>query len=205
MEKDEFTYQIDQENRNFFLKAYKNLIKTDNGFELFPVVEEDENGKFRFLSEYDLMDFVNHNCNDCMYARNVGSNFIECEFCSKLLKFNPPTFFKSNCINHCDAYSPIPVMNIIKTEYDMVDFIEKVKNTFLCPEDYEEYFGFKRNWDEATGDILETTREYYERGGKFTKIPDKYPCVVYFSQVDFDVHVVPKKDNHLKWIYIGEQ
>lgn len=203
LKKEEFVRQVNQENKSFFLKAYKNLIKTDDGFELKPVIEEEENGKIRFLSQYDLMDYTNHNCYCCEYFRDLG-RFTECEFCSKLLKFNPPTFFKSNCINHCDAYSPIPVMSIIKTESDMIDFIEKTRNTFNCPEEYEEYFGFKRRWDEATGDISETTREYYNRGGKFTKIPDKYPCVIYFSVMDFNTRIKSPSDDHIQWIYIGE-
>lgn len=203
MKKEKFVHPADYENRNFLLKKYRNLIKTNSGFELAPVVKKDENGKFIFLSEYDFTDSLNHNCYCCEYFRDLG-RFTECEFCSKLLKFKYPAFFRSDCINHCDAYSPIPVMSIIKTESDMIDFIEKARNTFDCPEEYEEYFGFKRNWDEATGDILETTREYYERGGKFTKIPNKYPCVIYFSMMDYNTRIISPSDDHIQWIYIGE-
>ena len=42
------------------------------------------------------------------------------------------------------------------------------------------YFGFTPKVNEDTGEILETIREYYERGGEFTNIPDKYPCMIYF-------------------------
>ena len=203
MEEEKFIHPVDQENRSFFLNSYKNLIKTDNGFELQPVVEEDENGKFRFLGEYDLMDYCNHDCWYCKYFIDRGK-FKECEFCTKLLKFDTPKFFVASCINHCDVYTPIQAMNIIKTESDMIDFIEKVKNVFCCPEDYEDYFGLERNWDEETGDILETTREYYKRGGKFTKIPDKYPCVICFSLIDFCRRSLSSLNNQLQWIYIGE-
>ena len=67
---------------------------------------------------------------------------------------------------------------------------------------YESYFGFERKWNEETGQILETTREYYDRGGKFTNIPDKYPCVIYFGVVDFEA-TMPNKER-LEWTYIGE-
>ena len=50
--------------------------------------------------------------------------------------------------------------------------------------------------------ILETVREYYNRGGNFKGIPDKYPCVVYFGIVDYDGGRM--YDEKLDWIYIGE-
>ena len=53
--------------------------------------------------------------------------------------------------------------------------------------------------NEDTGEILETIREYYERGGEFINIPDKYPCVIYFPFDNVDSY------DKLKWIYIGEE
>ena len=79
----------------------------------------------------------------------------------------------------------------------MVDFIEKTKSFFECPEKYESYFGFERRWDEETGEILETTKEYYDRDGKFNNIPDKFPCVIYFGVVDFDGERIKKKRERL--------
>ena len=70
---------------------------------------------------------------------------------------------------------------------------------FDCPESLEEYFGFTPNVDDNTGEILETIREYYDRGGEFTNVPDKYPCVIYFPIDDIDIR---KK---LEWIYIGKE
>ena len=103
---------------------------------------------------------------------------------------------------NCDAYSPVYPLNIIESENKMIDFVEKAEHFFNCPEAYESYFGFERKWDEETGDILETTREYYDRGGRFTNIPDKYPCVIYFGVVDFEA-VMPNIEK-LDWIYVGE-
>ena len=80
----------------------------------------------------------------------------------------------------------------------MVNFIEMVQQYLGCFEDCEKYFGFSPNVDDDTGEVLETIREYYERGGEFSNIPDKYPCVIYFPIDDIDIH---KK---LEWIYIGE-
>ena len=83
----------------------------------------------------------------------------------------------------------------------MVRFIEKTENFFGCPEDYESYYGFERIWDEeGDGSVLESTREYYDRGGNFTNIPDKYPCAIYFGKIDEDCI----RSDQLKWIYIGE-
>ena len=46
-------------------------------------------------------------------------------------------------------------------------------------------------------------REYYNRSGKFENIPDKYPCVIYFSYVNLmNVHC---DNDDLLWIYIGEE
>ena len=85
-------------------------------------------------------------------------------------------------------------MNIIKSIDEMIEFIEKTANFFGSPEEYEEYYGFERNWNEETGEILETVRDYYNRGGVFTNIPTKYPCVIRF---DWNC------EDDLEWIYIG--
>ena len=71
-------------------------------------------------------------------------------------------------------------MTMIRSKDEMIKFIEQTENFFGCPEDYERFYGLERRWDEETGKIQETTREYYNRGGCFKNIPDKYPCVIYF-------------------------
>ena len=35
----------------------------------------------------------------------------------------------------------------------------------------------------------------------FKNIPEKYPCVIYFGKIDVDCI----RNDHLKWIYSGEQ
>lgn len=84
----------------------------------------------------------------------------------------------------------------------MIGFIEKVQNFFGSTEEFEWYFGLERKWDEETGEVLETVREYCNRGGDFKYIPDKFPCVIYFGVVDFDGR---NRNDKLDWIYIGEQ
>lgn len=121
----------------------------------------------------------------------------------KLAGFSSNRVVLCTHVYNCDAYESISPLNIIFSEDDMIRFIEKTKNFFHCPEDYEHYYGFERNWDEGTGDILETVREYYNRGGKLTYIPDRYPCVIYFGLVD-DEYIYRYSSAHLKWIYIGE-
>lgn len=102
-------------------------------------------------------------------------------------------------VANCDAYESIEYLNIIRDKSEIINFIEMVQRYFDCPEYCEEYFGFSPNVDNNTGEVLETIREYYERGGEFSNIPDKYPCVIYFPIDDIDIY---KK---LKWIYIGEE
>ena len=92
------------------------------------------------------------------------------------------------------------IEEIAKLANEMIEFIEKTERFFDCPEEYESYFGFERKWDEGTGEILEATREYYDRGGRFVNIPDKFPCVIYFGIVDFNA-VMPNIEK-LDWIYI---
>lgn len=91
-------------------------------------------------------------------------------------------------------------MSVLKTKdnKEMIIFIEMVEKYFDCPESFEDYFGFIPNINDSTGEVLETVKEYYDRGGEFNNIPDKYPCVIYFPIGNIDIH---KK---LKWIYIGE-
>lgn len=102
----------------------------------------------------------------------------------------------------CDAYTPIGSLVVVRTKDEMIDFIDKSKNFFGCPEDYEYYFGFERKWNESTGEIIETVREYYNRGGEFTKIPDKYPSAIYFPYGD--VSNDSYESTKFQWIYIGD-
>ena len=139
----------------------------------------------------------NHNCFKCYHFTSMGAYDGHCDIYNSLLNLQKHHFAWTSSVINCAAYDEDKVeqLNIINSLDEMVAFIERVKNFFSCPEDYESYFGFERNWDEETGDILETVAEYYNRGGKFTKIPTEYPCVIRF---DWDC------EDDLEWIYIGK-
>lgn len=189
----------DNQNRDYFLNRHRNIIKTDNGYCLQKVYEEDENGDIKQTSESGTNPNKNQfskNCYRCTYSDNEN-----CLLRTKLEKCSENSFIPCRWIGNCDAYSPVYPLNIIKSENEMIKFIENTEHFFGSPEEYESYFGFERNWDEGTGQILETTREYYDRGGIFINIPDKFPCVIYFGVVDFDGGRI--RDGKLDWIYIG--
>lgn len=204
--KDSFVYRrhggdtLEDPNINFMTNEVKNIVKTERGYVLEKAYELDENGRLRetgISKNNPNCNSVTKNCYRCIY------NSDKCCLLRSELENMPENIFVLNTsINKCDAYNPVFPLNIIKSEKDMIEFVVKAKNFFGCPEDYESYFGFERNWNEETGDILETTREYYERGGKFEFIPDKYPCVIYFSVMDLDV--LRGQDEKLSWIYIGD-
>ena len=188
---------IDNPNRDFFLHTLKNIIKTEDGFILKKCYEELENEEIIFVGEGALFDFTKHNCAICIHHDIHDS----CSIRNQLENLPQNHFIFSNSVNKCDAYEPIQELTIIKSKEEMVQFIEKTENFFGCPEDYESYYGFERIWDEeGDGSVLETTKEYYDRGGDFANIPDKFPCVIYFGIIDDDC----ARSDHLKWIYIGE-
>lgn len=135
-----------------------------------------------------------HNCFLCVHFNRMSEYDGYCDIYNRLLKLPENHFEWSSSVINCAAYDKIEKMNIIKSLDEMIEFIEKTKNFFGSPEDYENYFGFERNWDENTGEILETVKEYYNRGGIFTNIPEKYPCVIRF---DWNC------EDDLEWIYIG--
>lgn len=188
-------------NRDYFLNLHRDIIKKDSDYYLQKVYEEDENGNIRKISNRESNKNKNQfskNCYRCTYSNNES-----CLLRSKLEGCFENNFIPFHWTRNCDAYSPIYPLNIIKSENDMIDFIEKAKSFFEYPEEYESYFGFERKWDEETGQILETTKEYYDSGGKFNNIPDKFPCVIYFGIVDFDGDRM--NNERLDWIYIGEE
>ena len=191
-------------NRNFFLNHYKSIVLVGNEYCLQATYKEDENENVVETFEYKnnlTQNEYTKNCGRCIhYIELCGTN--ECVVRTFLENCPANSFIPSGWVANCDAYEPIFPLNIIKSENEMIDFIEKTENFFGCPEDYGEYFGFERNWDEETGDILESVKEYYTRGGKFKYIPDKYPCVIYFGIADFDG--MRGRNKKLDWIYIGE-
>lgn len=188
-------------NRNFFLSLYKDIVRTDDGFCLRPTYEEAEDGNLNPVDGHDVSRERTHNCHRCIHFSYCGY-LSNCTIRTALENCPKNSFIPNHWVANCDAYDPVYPLNVIQSEGEMVNFIARAENLFNCPEDYEAYFGFERNWDEDTGDILETTMEYYNRGGKFENIPDRYPCVIYFGVVDFNGE--RSHDEKLDWIYIGE-
>lgn len=189
-------------NRDYFLNLHRNIIKTDNGYSLQKeAYEEDENGNIRQIFESETNPNKNQfskNCYRCTYSDNEN-----CLLRTRLENCPENHYIPCHWTGKCDAYSPVFPLNIIESENKMIEFIEKTEHFFRCPEEYEDYFGFERKWDVETGEILETTRKYYDRGGTFTNIPNKYPCVIYFGVMDFDGGRM--RNEKLDWIYIGEE
>ena len=190
----------DNQNRDYFLNLHRNIVKTDDGYCLQKVYEEDENGNIKQTLESEVNPNKNQfskNCYRCTYSDNEN-----CLLRTTLEKCPKNSYIPCHWTANCDAYSPVFSLNVIKSENEMIGFIEKTEHFFDSPEEYESYFGFERKWDEETGEILETTREYCGRGGRFTNIPDKYPCVIYFGAVDFEAE--RPNIEKLDWIYIGQ-
>lgn len=188
------------EEQDFYLNCLKNIVKTKDGkYELQPVYElvgdkilETEENKNNPTSKNDKQ------CCLCIY-HDICNN---CLMRTKLERLPKYQYIPDHYQNKCDAYTPIHALSVISSKDEMIDFIEKVENFFRCPEDYESYFGICRNYNEETGEVLETTREYYNRGGKFNNIPDIYPCVVYFPYGDISNSSYTTTD--FQWIYIGD-
>lgn len=192
-------------NRDFFLNRYKDIVRVGNEYCLQAPYKEDENGNVVKTPEHEAnpnKNALSKNCARCIHYIYLG-NTSNCTIRTSLENCPKHSFIPSHWNANCDAYSPVYPLNIIKSKNEMINFIEKVENFFGCPEDYEAYFGFERKWDEDTGDILESVKEYYERGGEFKNIPDKYPSVIYFGVADFDGN--RWYDEKLDWIYIGDE
>ena len=189
----------EQNNISFLLKQYKDIVKNDDGsFRLAHRCIPGTNNSYVKFVDSGAHSELEHECYcyKCKYCElNYPFDFCLLRTTLENSSIKVPTHYVANC----DAYDPIECFNVIHNIYDMVKFIEMVKNRFKCPEDCEKYFGFSPNVNDDTGKVLETIREYYKRGGKFTNIPNKYPCVIYFP-IDNIINIRKK----LEWIYIGE-
>jgi hypothetical protein len=188
-------------NRKYFIELQKDIVKTADGYRLQNTYEEVDERTIRATAEYEANPNQNQDTKNC--GRCIHRCYKDCTIRTALENLPEYHFIPYYWNANCDAYTPVWPLTLIKSEKEMVDFIAKAENFFGGPEDYEAYFGFERKWDEkGDGDILETTMEYYDRGGKFKSIPDKYPCVVYFGIVDFDGN--RGIDEKLDWIYVGD-
>lgn len=193
-------YDKNNPNHDFYIHDLKNIVKTDKGYKLQNVYAIENNCIVETKeNKNNPTNKSDHNCYVCIYHDSCNN----CLMRTKLENLHKNHCIPIHCQNKCDAYTPISALNIISSKDEMVNFIEKAENFFDCPENYENYFGFNRNWDEETGEILETTREYYNRGGMFKNIPDKYPSVIYFPYGDISNDSYRATD--FKWIYIGDE
>ena len=174
------------------LLSLHNIIKDGNDYKLQNNYYKDGD---RIVSVVPFENRDNHNCVLCSHFRCMDAFDGCCDIYNKLLNLQEHHFAWTSSVINCAAYNKIEQMNIIKSLDDMIAFIEKTENFFGSPEDYEQYYGFEKKWDEETGEILETVREYYNRGGTFTNIPTQYPCVIRF---DWNC------EDDLEWIYIGQ-
>lgn len=190
----------EKQNINFLLKQYKDIIKNDDGsFRLaHRCISGDNDSYVKFVDTgVHNHNELEHECYKCKHCE-LNHPFNICLMRTDLENIQSNITFPTHYVANCDAYDPIEYLNIIRDKSEMANFIEMVQQYFGNPEYCEKYFGFNPNVDNDTGEVLETIREYYDRGGEFTNIPDKYPCVIYFPMENVNIH------EKLKWIYIGE-
>lgn len=195
-----------QDESYFYLNEYKDIVKTEDGYKLQPVFERLQNDDIvrtecsKAMNNQNSTDKV---CYSCIHSTALRASHV-CEILRRL-NSNSNRLYLSSYVHNCDACEYVYPLTIVRSEEDMIQFVEKTINFFPNPESYETYYGFERKWDEeGNGEILETVREYYNRGGKFKHIPDKYPSVIYFGLVDDD-YLYSWSSSHLNWIYCGEQ
>ena len=189
----------ERDNINFLLNKYKDIVRNDDGsFRLaHRCIHGDNDSYVKFVDTgvHDRNEFE-HNCYKCKYCE-LNHPFNICSIRTNLENIQSNIKIPTHYVANCDAYNPIECLNIIHDKREMINFIEMVQQYLGCFEDCEKYFGYSPNVDDVTGEVLETVIEYYERGGEFNNIPDKYPCVIYFP-ID-DINILKK----LEWIYIG--
>lgn len=190
----------ERDNINFLLNKYKDIVRNDDGsFRLaHRCIHGDNDSYVKFIDTgvHDHNEFE-HNCYKCKYCE-LNHPFNICSIRTNLENIQSNIKIPTHYVANCDAYNQIECLNIIRNKREMINFIEMVQQYLGSFEDCEKYFGFSPNVDDDTGEVLETVIEYYERGGEFNNIPDKYPCVIYFP-ID-DINILKK----LEWIYIGE-
>lgn len=184
-----------------FLADIKNIVRDEQGkFHLEHVFVPD--GEESYVTAdgkpIDLFEQLDNQCKceTCSYHIVCSNGINFCEF--QHLTFGFPLYgimrlsgFDSNrCsqVYKCDAYDPVKEINLIHNKQEMIDFIHRTRNFFDCVEDYEDYYGFGKN---ENGEYTsETVQEYFQHGGKFTKIPTAYPAIVIFDY---------STENPLKW------
>lgn len=180
---------IAESNRQF-VREMKNIVRNGDHYELQNnfFIDEDGNGKLHVIYGEQTS-----NCLLCSRYVPCGDSQPSgyCDVLTALmgdreyigLRYVVDGVECPDCghVVQCDAFDEVKPLNIIRSFDDMVTFIERTYNFFPCVEMFEEYFGFVLLYDEETGEILESVRDYANRGGAFEKIPTQFPAVIRFD------------------------
>lgn len=190
------------ENKNFLVNKYRDIVENEDGsYRLEPIYKFDENGELKFTGHKANKDNeLCKRCWRCIYHEEYDYRKI-CSLRKKIENIPRDIIVYSSCIASCDAENVVEPLCIIRSMDEMITYIERAECMFKCPDDYDEYFGMKRKFNETKGEYVETVREYYKCGGKFRKIPDRFPVVVFFDLAMSGVDVFDHCG--LEWIYIG--
>lgn len=194
---------VDDVNKKFLVNGYRDIVKNEDGsYRLEPVYKFDDNNELKYLGQKAKNNNeLEKRCWRCVY--HFGSNNIpDCMLRTEM--DNPQENIHRHCgfVANCDAEDVIEPFCIINSMDEMVSYIERAECMFDCSEDYENYFGMEREITEDENTFAETVREYYECGGRFEKIPDKYPSVIFFELALGGIDIYDHYE--LEWIYIGE-
>lgn len=165
------------------LLGMQSITKTEKGYELQAAYNE-EDGKIKPVVPYQDRD--THDCFQCAHFRWITACDGNCLIYENLQNSSKDVSLWGNVawarnIVNCAAYDRVYRINVINSLDEMITFIKRSRGNFSCIEDFEDYYGFQRAFDEDTGEILETIDEYYQSGKRFDKTPDKYPSVIYFD------------------------
>ena len=87
------------------------------------------------------------------------------------------------------------MFKIVNNLQEYKKFIQEVEDKFDCVEQWQNFFGFELDWNEETGEVLETIEEYK---GEISYKPNEFPAIIYslFEVVkdyrvgDMDIRVV---------------
>lgn len=193
---------IDDTNKKFLVNGYRDIVKNEDGtYRLEPIYELDENNKLKFTGRKAHNDNeFNKRCWRCVHHFESNRN-PDCLLRTKIDSLPKNIHSRCSSVANCDGEDVIKPFCIIHSIDEMVNYIERAECMFLDPDGYEDYFGIKRTLNKED-EYAETVREYYDRGGEFEKIPDKYPSVIFF---DLAMSGIDIYDHYgLEWIYIGE-
>ncbi len=194
---------INDTNKKFLVNGYRDIVKNEDGtYNLEPIYELDENNELKYTGRKANNDNeLDKRCWRCVH--HFGNDFNpDCLLRTKM--DNLPENIHSRCssVANCDGEDVVEPFCIIHSMDEMFNYIEKAQCMFVDLDSYEDYFGMKRKLDEED-EYAETVREYYEHGGKFKGIPDKYPVVIFFDLAMSGIDIYDHWG--LEWIYIGNE